>query len=324
MGAPCPECFDFVSRWLNYRYSGDLGVQMFFVLSGFLVFASYDRSCNLVTFAKARALRIFPGLVVCVLLMVFVVGPSMTTISMHDYFSSDRTREYFFSNASLYRAIADLPGVFLSNAVPNIVNGPLWTLPIESRFYLFVALIGSIGLSATRWSANATVSAMCLMALFLPDFLPMVGTDPSYHRLGAFFAAGVLLYVNRNSVPLNAGIAVMLVLCAVFSFGSSTFDFAAGLVIVYGVFWLGFTKKLRLPRFIQDYSYGIYLYGWPVAQTITHLRPQMGGYWLVAATLAASWVVGATSWFFVEKPCLALKKKAGHQRLSTSDVAGAM
>ncbi|MFM0029605.1 acyltransferase [Paraburkholderia madseniana] len=319
--ARCASCIDISAAWFHYRYSGELGVHIFFVISGFLVFASFDRSRDLSKFIRARALRIFPALLVCVLLMVLVVGPLMTTFPLREYFHSSRTFEYLWSNATLYRTIGDLPGVFTSNVTPNIVNGPLWTLPIESRFYLFVAAFGALGWSSARWTANACVFVLSLLAILLPDFAPMIGGDPTYHRLGAFFAAGALLYINRDAIPLDGRILGLLVLCAICSYQSSTFDFACGLVISYAVLWVAFARKIKVPRFVHDYSYGIYLYGWPVGQMIALSRPDFGPYALCASTLAISWILGAASWFLVEKPCLALKNKPRKKTMATNKVA---
>jgi len=281
---------------------------MFFTISGFLVLASFDRSRDLVKFAKARALRIYPALIVCVLLMVFVVGPLATTTPLREYFASPQIRHYLFSNASLYQTVADLPGVFLNNKIPNVVNGPLWTLPIESRFYMYVALLGVFGLTADRKVASFGIAALLLLAMFAPDVLPTVGMDPTYHRLGWFFAAGALLYTNRDVVPLDWKVLLLLVLFAVVSHDTSTFDFSAGLVVIYGVFWVAFAKKIPLPRFIHDYSYGIYLYGWPIAQFIAYKHPTIGGYKLTIITLLLSWIAGAISWFAIERPFLEFKK----------------
>jgi len=322
MGGSCNGCFEFVAGWLHYRYSGDLGVHMFFTISGFLVFASFDRSRDLVQFAKARALRIYPALLVCVLLMVFVVGPLATTMSHHEYFASPQITHYLFSNATLYQAVAELPGVFLTNKMPNIVNGPLWTLPIESRFYMYVALLGVFGLTAGRKVASAGIVGLLLLGMFAPNVLPTVGEDPTYHRLGWFFAAGALLYANRDSVPLDWKVLALVVLFAVVSYGTSTFDFAAGLVVIYAVFWFAFAPKIPLPRFVQDYSYGIYLYGWPIAQFIDDKHPNIGGYKLTAITMALSWIAGAISWFAIERPCLEFKKTRRARKTLTTTNSG--
>lgn len=316
-GKHCAQCFDISQAWFHYRYSGELGVHVFFAVSGFLVFASFDRSRDLSRFITARALRIFPGLILCVVVMVLVVGPLMTTEPLYQYFASPKTLEYLWSNGSLYRMVGDLPGVFASNPSPNIVNGPLWTLPIESRFYLLVAVLGAMGCSSKRWTANATVIAVWAMTLAVPEFVPMIGSDPTYHRLGAFFAAGSLLYINRYAITLDARILGLLIICAICSYQSTTFDFACGVVLTYAVFWIAFARKIAVPAFVRDYSYGIYLYGWPVGQILVQKFPTLGPYSLCACTLAITWPIAAASWFLVEKPCLTLR---GRRNAKSKDV----
>jgi peptidoglycan/LPS O-acetylase OafA/YrhL len=309
LGAPCPACSDWVSAYLHYRYSGDLGVHIFFLISGFLVFASFNRRHDLGQFIKARALRILPGLIVCVLIMALVLGPVMTTLPLADYFAAPHVREYIWGNGSLYRFIVDLPGVFATGPMPTVVNGSMWTLPAEVRLYLYVAVLGALGWTKGRWVANATIAALVILSFVKPDFVPLIASDPSFRRLGAFFGSGALLYINRESVPLDGKILALLVLTAFLNLSAPSFDFAASLVICYGVFWVAFARKVKLPRFIQDYSYGIYLYAWPIQQLTVRALPHAGPYRVFAISLLLAWAAGAASWFLVEKPCLRLKTR---------------
>jgi peptidoglycan/LPS O-acetylase OafA/YrhL len=90
-----------------------------------------------------RALRIFPGLLVCTVLSVVVLGPWLTTLDMATYWRNEHTRGYF-TNLVLYMTY-HLPGVFAQNKLPHAVNGSLWSLPIEFLMYLLLALLGLLG-----------------------------------------------------------------------------------------------------------------------------------------------------------------------------------
>lgn len=136
LAADCGWCRDVVTSVFHYRYSGDLGLHIFFVISGFLVTASFDSRQNVTEFLKARALRIFPGLVVCIALLVFL-GAFLTVLDSASYWSAGETRKFFWTNSSLLGYRDKLPGVFETNKFGLAVNGSLWTLWIEARLYRF-------------------------------------------------------------------------------------------------------------------------------------------------------------------------------------------
>jgi peptidoglycan/LPS O-acetylase OafA/YrhL len=120
---------------------GELAVSVFFVISGFLITQSFDRSKNIFYYLKARILRIFPALIMVVILSVFFLGPIFTDLSLKNYFSDPQTIDYF-KTITLYWMQFDLPGVFQSNIYPGAVNSSLWTLWFEFFFYIVVAFLG--------------------------------------------------------------------------------------------------------------------------------------------------------------------------------------
>ena len=128
--------------FLQWVPLGPLGVYIFFAISGYLVAQSWQRDPSVPRFLAKRALRIFPGLLVCTLLSVFVLGPWLTTLDMATYWRNEHTRGYF-TNMALYMTY-HLPGVFAQNRLPHAVNGSLWSLPIEFFMYLLLALLGML------------------------------------------------------------------------------------------------------------------------------------------------------------------------------------
>ena len=96
---------------------------MFFALSGFLVGSSLERCRTLGMFLGLRAIRIYPALIVEVILSAFILGPLVTTFQLGDYFHDPLFRQY------LLNAVGDvhftLPGIFASNPLPNVMNGQL-------------------------------------------------------------------------------------------------------------------------------------------------------------------------------------------------------
>ncbi|WP_454870490.1 acyltransferase family protein [Pseudomonas lini] len=107
-----------------------IGVLVFFLLSGYLVSTSLFNSASIKEFFLSRAVRILPGLTVCVAWVVFFLGPLLSEFSIVAYFSDPDTWRYLINNMMLINAEFSLPGV------GHVVNGSLWTIPIEARLYL--------------------------------------------------------------------------------------------------------------------------------------------------------------------------------------------
>ncbi|MBD3842255.1 MAG: acyltransferase [Campylobacterales bacterium] len=121
----------------------ELGVFIFFAISGYLISMSWDKDPSIKRFFIRRALRIFPALIIVTLVCVFILGPIMTTWELKEYFTSQYIVLYL-KNIFLYISYY-LPGVFEHNPVPNAVNGSLWSLPVEFFMYIVVAVFGVIG-----------------------------------------------------------------------------------------------------------------------------------------------------------------------------------
>lgn len=132
-----------------YRFGlsfGHVAVDIFFITSGFLVAGSFFSRKKLLSFILARILRIFPGLIVCVLFCVFVVGLIYTDMPKDLYVKNENTHHFLFYNMLLlYRPLQFfLPGVFINNPYQFVVNGSLWTLPWEIKMYSSLVVIKAL------------------------------------------------------------------------------------------------------------------------------------------------------------------------------------
>ena len=288
---------------LATRSAGAFAVDVFFVISGFLVAASLQRN-TWRDFLRARALRIYPALVVCIALTVFVLGPLASAAP--DYWSNAGTWRYLWSNATLWRAEFHLPGVF--DTLPRTaVNGSLWTLPIEGRLYLMLFVAGLLGMLAPKryvpaWAlALAGAAGFAWMSRPLPEHLEYL------LWVTAFFITGTLLWVLRAKVRLSWWLWLPLLLAAALARGSVWFVPAYFATVAYGVFCLAF--RAPLPRIERtDLSYGLYLYGWPMQQlALLAGAASVAANTLVATALALA--CAAASWFLVERPALRWKRK---------------
>ena len=279
---------------------GELAVSIFFVISGFLITQSYDRSKDVIYYFKARVLRIFPGLIFCVLLSVLILGPIFTELSVLEYFKDYDTYEYL-RTITLYWIQYDLPGVFHSNIWPDAINGSLWTLWYEFFFYIVVAVLGLMRLLDRR---------IVLISFLLATALHYIGIGGFYTDLYRYFGAGMVFYLYRKQLKINGWMAVLSFIILAVTVKYGYFIYAFSIFGTYFIFYLAFETRLRLHNFgkFGDFSYGIYIYGFPMQQIMAHTFGQLTPWqnFLLAYPLALIFAIA--SWYLVEKRALKYKK----------------
>lgn len=277
---------------------------MFFAMSGFLVAASLARSPSLIQFITFRVLRLGPGLAVVVLASMLVMGPLVTTINWRAYFHDGQLYSYLGNIVAQPRY--GLPGVFKHNPRPGIVNGSVWTIPAELWCYLLLLPAFHLGIVRHR-RILATASLCVLLIATLGFFLryPWFGGLPTSDLLLPF-AAGVVMFAVADWISLRAALAVPLLGIALLAYSSPHWSALGALPLAYGTVWLGLRA---LPSPPGDYSYGLYLVGYPLLQVFVALLP--GGPWWItwAASLPAAMICAALLWHQVEKPLLAQKAR---------------
>lgn len=305
-----------VQRWTRLDTGGSFAVALFFVLSGYLITASYLNTGHAVQYLFKRLLRLFPALAVAVLLSVFVLGPWLTTLPLAVYFDSPLIGLYL---ENLYLSISyHLPGLFVNNPLPHAVNGSLWTLPVEFLMYLVVLVLGLVrGLKP--WSLAATVVACWVLCFWvLPDptgartvYLQIIDAELAA-KLGAYFFTGGLLYVVRERFQprgVHALAAVLLMALGALT-GKGAAAMMLGLPIV--VMYLAFLPTKTLHGFGKqgDFSYGMYIYAFPIQQAVVHW---MGGaispITLFVLSFVPTLLLSVVSWKWVEQPALRLKRR---------------
>lgn len=293
---------------------GSYGVQVFFVLSGILVTQSLMRSRSLLDFATARALRILPGMVVCVLAVALVLGPILSPLAIADYFESDVLYSYLAKTLSLSTGSAELPQLFSENPFPGMVNQSLWTLKYEVLCYALVGVVGGIllryGARSTR--AWAVLGAGIGVMIVLPPSLREGHTAiQNAHYFLLFFGMGALAYLARSALSVSARGVAALLLLFILAVGSRWMSVAAALFVGYGAIYVASIDlgPLRQLTNRYDLSYGTYIYAFPVTQTLLTLEPTLGVASLIALTITVVLPISFVSWIFIERPALAQRER---------------
>ncbi len=285
---------------------------MFFFLSGFLVTGSAHRVGSARVFFLHRALRIVPALFVEVMLCAVVLGAFLTTFPLSEYFSHHDFWQYFLNIVGVIQY--DLPGVFTGSALPttSVVNINLWTLPSELESYALMIVLMALGVVADRKILIGVM--LCAQAFFLL-LLPGLdwgssGTVFVHPRLLIYcFFLGVLCHTCANKIRMNVVFAVLAV-CGMAFFLLKYTIILGVLAACYLTLCIGILDLRRFPLVQQgDYSYGIYLYGFPIERALVEIFPAIQHWWqlfLVAMPVTLGFAVA--SWHFIEKPALRLKK----------------
>jgi peptidoglycan/LPS O-acetylase OafA/YrhL len=283
---------------------GLTGLATLLVISGYLIAASWESTASPLRFAWKRFLRVVPALVLAILITLFVIGPLMTTLSPAEYFAA------LFSPAGLstipFFEDGSAIGLFQENPW-TYVNGSLWTIPVEVLLYGVVAALGIAGL-LRRWGALAALAAVnvLLWAAWFDD--PRMAKI----RFALYFLIGAFLYLHRERIvyrPVVAG-GLLLVL-GLSALTPYPFPSIAGmLAIPYLVIYAAHLPIPLLNNFGRsgDFSYGIYIYHYPVQQMLiqvtgnTLLLPALCG-----LSFPAALALAFLSWHVIEKRALAAK-----------------
>lgn len=296
--------------WLNSNMVGGVAVMTFFTISGYLVMLSWLREPQIIAFAGKRLLRLWPGMLVAVFAGVLVFGPLFTNLSVREFLVHPDTREHWF-NLLMVKAYVNLPGVFPHNPLAGLMNGPLWTIPMELLCYAALAAAGALGV--LRWRPLASVAGLGYLAFFLATRnADLTGTMRHWFEYPAYFVYGGLIAMYSDAFEEHGRTLLMVLapVAAVLFFGAEL-EHSAGFLLLPPL--LVYAGSRRGSFFSQlhragDPSYGIYLLGCPIAQAVQGVWPELPFLPSLLLAMVFSAAAGYASWHAVEAPALRLKR----------------
>ncbi|HRO47785.1 acyltransferase [Agriterribacter sp.] len=286
-----------------------IGLIFFFFISGLLITQSLYNSAGITHFLWKRVLRIYPALIVLIFLTVFILGPVFTAMPIGAYFKNGQTWEYFFGGISLIRLRFFLPGVFDEHGV----NGSLWSLPVEFRFYILLAVFFITGV------LKKIKLYILFPGLFLFIYLasPYFSINPiwiylaPYISWAGFFFLGSFVFFVRDKIKMNLAILLAVLVLWYFTRHIIIINKLTELIAFsYLTLFLSFSTPVLGKNFFSknDFSYSTYIYAFPVQQILLHTgSDKVAPLELMILTLLVLIPFCWFSWHCIEKPALKLK-----------------
>lgn len=292
----------------HFTYSGAIAVKLFFFISGLVVANSLIHKKQIVTFLISRVFRLMPGLLLVLLATAFIFGPILTNVPMDNYFSKEL---YKYVEWNLFfKTRFTLPGVFTDNLYPNTVNGSLWSLRYEVGCYIVMLGIFVVMRVKNKYLYNIPILLIIVCTFFPVEFIHSVlGPNPERYLLPASFAFGVLCAVSAEKIRING--FTFLLACLAYIISKNTIY--QELVLIYalsiGILFLASQKFMLKLKPKYDISYGIYLWGFLIGQTIYHYTGHLNILLHLSVVIGISVFFALLSYSSVEKPGIELGKR---------------
>jgi peptidoglycan/LPS O-acetylase OafA/YrhL len=317
------HCFDLhknggVDILLRYTKNqiifSNLGLNGFFILSGYLIMLSILRTNSMLEYFKKRILRIYPGLffvlLFTIILVLLIEGSKMF---FNPYFYS-----YIFRNLSLFYLQFSIPPFLESNHYKSVINGSLWTLAYEFLFYILFSFF--IYFKDSRKVIGGILLFLFIVFMIFHNTLPEYIMDYNkagieirqFLNLGNFFIGGAIIAIYNSSLSklfLNKKFLVLIFIILLLTISSGFYNQSKHIVYTFFILSIGLNYSKVLNKFqdvIGDNSYGIYIYSFLIQQLLIYFFDLSFMIFLFLSVIL-SFIIGYCSWHTIEKPFLKFK-----------------
>ena len=258
-------------------------------------------------------MRIFPGLLVCVLLTALVLGPIVSDAAPRDYFTSPALPHYITKTLFLITGSAHLPGVFTAVPAIGLVNMSLWTLKYEVLCYVMLGLACASGMMTGRRQGAATVAlALLVFGVFLdePKLIEVYAAADNIRYFALYFGMGVLARQLGDRLVIHGVALLVFLVMFVVMLGTRWSELTCALFLGYASLYVATIDFGWIGRSMQasDLSFGVYIYAAPIQQALVQNFPGLRPLELAAAALVLTLGAAKLSWLWIEQPALARRE----------------
>lgn len=299
---------------LLYHYTFSyLAVNLFFIASGFLVTKSMVFRGDTPSFISARALRIFPALIVHVIFVMIVIGPLATKTPLGQFFSDPDWYLQPLKVLTFFETNMNMPGIFETNE-EQIGSAPLWTLRFEVLAYIGTLGVFSLGLLRKKWMVLMQFilpSLGWILALHFGLFEKLPATIENLFRFGIAYGLGATIYAYRDRLSFSWITLGILAAASYLLRETPVVEVLMNTLLAWLVFRVAYMKmpNIKWMQRIPDLSYGIYIYHWCVLQLLFYWFPTLNLIELFVFGFVPTVILSALSWYIVEKPALRSKTR---------------
>lgn len=300
---------------------GGVALSGFFILSGFLITSSYEHLQSFFRYMWHRYLRILPGYFVALLITAFFFG---AIAYYHDHGTlsgflhmAEGPFHYVKLNANLLLEVKthSIGNLLSTVPYPPGFNGSLWTLVYEFRCYLITAVLGLFALL----SKNKLVPLVIFFIVWMLYLINLANpgsagqvipyfADSTFLKLTTFYLAGTVMFLYKDKILMDTRTLLFMLFLGYISTTQGFYLTTAPVVLTFLIFWLG--THLPITKFDKygDFSYGIYIYAFPIQQILSlygYNNYSLKVYLFI--TFMITIVFAISSYHFVERPFLKLK-----------------
>lgn len=292
---------------------GRYGVHLFFILSGFVIFMTLERTRTAGWFAMARAMRLLPGLwagIIITWLFVTVLGPEDRAVDL---------------------STAVLNGTLLHEYLgfPH-VDGAYWSLVIEATFYCWIALVFYTLRDWSRirpllWGWVLVSYVGVLFWHDIPAMLEFLVKDLLFVRYAPLFVTGMLLYRWHQYRRLSIADKVLLALAIGHALIAYNAPFSYFVLGCHGVFALAVSGRMnwlatRPLLWLGSLSYALYLVHQNVGYGVIgwSYRQDLPAWLGIGLALATAFILAIAIHYWIEKPALRWFRTLRKRRENTS------
>lgn len=293
------------------RSAGEISVDIFFITSGFLITKSFLSRLSMKNYLWSRLIRIYPGLWFVLALTLIVFIPISHPATYKDIILSSDAAFYIVKNAIMIaRPTYVIDGAYEDVPYAGAINGSLWTLPWEIYCYIFVAM-GILTIQKifkNSWPKFYLLGVLVALTYTLGADLNVIEHNKKIVIVIAFYV-GSLYYIYRESIMMKNTYFITAVIIMLINFFTMKSVLAYILTLPYILLYIAYIPKGKIRQFnnFGDYSYGIYIFAFPVQQSVISMIPNIGFPAYTILSLAITLVFAWISWRYVEERSLKLK-----------------